>query len=215
MSALYLLQNFFYSLIHPFQANQKARELVYEGEGSSESPVYQPLSLYESLGASWIFVVISGMLKILLINGVILLFLSLKDTSAHGLLDNVYNGDGFTGFYFVIFTTILDVIFYPLVTLFVIQFWEFIFKVFANLAAVEGDIEKKSQSILSVALSSHALQVIPVFGDIAQKCANFIQMYAGLRVQFGFSRSLTLCVLFTPILMMLGLFSVFALLAAL
>lgn len=206
MSALAVLQTYFYYLIHPFKTHQALKS----GEAASSGIL--ALSVYESLGASWVFIVISGMLRIVLINGLILLFVDMLEP-ASGLISKFYDGDKFAGFYFVILTTILDVIFFPLITLFVIQFWEFVLKAFARLAGAAGDVEGKIASILSVSLSSHILQVVPVFGDMAQKAALFAQMYAGIREQLEFSRSLTLCVLFTPVLVLLFLATLIMLLA--
>ena len=207
MSVLQVLKSYFFYLIHPFKIHRILKS------ASGEEGIIS-LSVYESLGTSWIFIVISGMLRIVLINALIVLFMGVMDP-ASDFVDQFYDGDRFTGFYFLILSTILDVIFFPLITLFVIQFWEFTLKVFAGLAGVEGDVEEKSRMILSVALSSHALQVAPIFGDMAQKFAHFVQMYAGIRVQFGFSRSLTLCVLMTPLLLILLFVSVLVFLSLL
>src|SRR5690554_5970741 len=145
------------------------------------------------------FIVISAMLRIILLNILVIFFVKTVSPFSE-VIENYYDGDRFIGFYFIILTTFLDVIFFPLITLFVIQFWEFVLKTFARLAGVEGDVEGKVRSILAVALSSHILQVVPVLGDAAQKFAHFIQMYGGIREQLGFSRALTLCALFTPVL---------------
>lgn len=214
MSALQVLQTYFFYLIHPFRTHRILRERGDLVAARDEEFPLLSLSVYESLGASWVFIVISGMLKIIIINGLIYLFMGVMDP-ATGFLTHFYDGDRFIGFYFVILTTILDVIFFPLITLFVIQFWEFVLRAYANLAGVEGDIEEKSKAILSVALSSHILQVAPIVGDMAQKFAHFIQMYAGIREQLGFSRSLTFCVLLTPVLIILFFVSLIVMLAAL
>lgn len=201
------LRSYFFYLAHPF----KTHRILSEGE--NEEGIKQ-LGIYESLGVSWIFIVISGMLRILMVNALIAMFLSVMDP-ASDLLTRFYDGDRFTGFYFLVLSTILDVIFFPLITLFVIQFWEFVIKSFANLAGVEGDIEAKTKAVVSVSLSSHILVIAPIIGDLAQKIANFTQMYAGLRERLGFSRSLSVCVLMTPVLIFMTLLSAMMILAAL
>ena len=160
------------------------------------------LSLYESLGASWVFVVINGIFRIFLINLVLLAFTHFAGDEM-SFLSSMTNEEGLLGYYFLILSTVLDVIFYPLVTMFIIQFWEFVLKSYASLAGVQGDVDKKTKTILSVALSSHILLIVPIFGEFAQKAAHFVQMYAGIREQLEFSRALTFCVLLTPILIFL------------
>ena len=83
------------------------------------------------------------------------------------------------------------------------------------MAGVKGDIDKKAKTILSVSLSSHILLVVPVFGEMAQKAAHFVQMYAGIREQMNFSRSLTFCVLLTPVLFFLFLATLLVLIISL
>ena len=209
-ASLQILKTYFYYLIHPFKSHRLLKEAAARGE---EGEILS-LSLYESLGASWMFIVIGAMARIILLNGVILLFLNMLDP-ASGLLSKFYDGDKFTGFYFLVLSAVLDVVFFPLVTLFIVQFWEFVLKTFAKMAGLGENADEKARTVLSVALSSHVLQVIPVFGDMAQKLALFVQMYAGAREQLGFSRSLTLCALFTPVLLLLFFLSLIVLLSAL
>ncbi|MCO4752848.1 MAG: hypothetical protein KC478_00130 [Bacteriovoracaceae bacterium] len=190
-----VFHNYFYYLVHPFKTHQ----LLIGGDQDSG---VKPLGLYESLGVSWVFVVVAGLVRIVLINLVIFMFLGMIDPE-NAFLGGIIDGNSFTGFYFLILTSILDVIFYPLVTMFIIQFWEFVLKSYASLAGVQGDVDKKTKTILSVALSSHILLIVPIFGEFAQKAAHFVQMYAGIREQLEFSRALTFCVLLTPILIFL------------
>ena len=195
MKLIDIFYNYLYYLIHPFQAHKE----IASGDGKVKA-----LGLYESLGVSWVFVVVAGLIRIVLINLVIFMFLNMLDPG-NGLLEGVIDNRGFTGFYFLILTSVLDVVFYPLITMFILQFWEFVIKSYASLAGVKGDIDQKAKTILSVSLSSHILLIVPVFGEMAQKTANFIQMYAGIREQMQFSRSLTFCVLLTTVLFFLFL----------
>lgn len=202
MTSLNILQTYFFYLVHPF----KTHRLLKRGETEAGRSYPIALGVYESLATSWIFIVISAMLRIILLNVLIIFFIKTFNPFS-GVIENYYDGDRFIAFYFIILTTFLDVIFFPLITLFVVQFWEFVLKGFAKLAGVEGNVEEKVRAILAVALSSHILQIVPVLGDVAQKFAHFVQMYGGIREQLGFSRSLTLCALFTPVLIFMMFFS--------
>jgi hypothetical protein len=189
-------------LVHPFRSH----DYITEKEELEFLP--KKLSVYESLGASWVFIVFNGLIRIWLINMVIYTFYGLTDPS-DGLISQFYDGDGFTGFYFLILSTILDVIFYPLFTLFLIQFWEFVIRGFGKLLEVEGDLGEKAHDIMAVALSSHVLMIVPIFGNFAQKFASLVLMYAGLRKQLNASPAICVCIMLTPILIFLGMASMF------
>ncbi|MBC76544.1 MAG: hypothetical protein CME64_11075 [Halobacteriovoraceae bacterium] len=205
MKLIDIFYNYLHYLIHPFQSHKE----IASGEGKIKA-----LGLYESLGVSWVFVVVAGLIRIVLINLVIFMFLNMFDPG-NGILEGMMENRGFTGFYFLILTSVLDVVFYPLITMFILQFWEFVLKSYASMAGVKGDVDKKTKTILSVSLSSHILLVVPVFGEMAQKTAHFIQMYAGIREQMNFSRSLTFCVLLTPVLFFLFLATLMVLIISL
>ena len=161
------------------------------------------ISLYESLGISWLLIILSSFFKLVIITFFISVFLDIT-SEANGIVESLYSGDRFVGFYFVILSTILDAVFFPLITLFVIQFWDLVIKFFANICDVEGDIDKKSKDILSVALSANMFKLIPIIGEIFTRLAQMIQMYAGLRRQLNFSVGASICVLMTPYLFLAG-----------
>lgn len=202
-----LFQNYAYCLIHPFRTH----ELFLSNEEDDNGFKPHILGIYESLGASWVFVVISGIFRIALLNLVLFTFINFlaSDESSFSLISNE---DGSLGFYFLLFQTILDVIFYPLVMLFLIQFWEFTIKLFGKALGSDENLDEKVKNIMSVALSSSILSIIPIFGGMAQKLASLILMYAGLRKQLNASVALSFCIMMMPVLMFLGLTSLIVLL---
>lgn len=203
-----VIYSYFLYLTHPFKTHDMfMKPYLYE----EKEYIPQKLTIYESLGTSWIFVVINGVFRIFIVNLLILGFIKLMNPT-EGIFLDLYDGDKFIGFYFLVLSTILDVIFYPLFGLFLIQFWEFVIKMMSKILPVEGDVDEKAKMILSVSLSSHILMIVPIFGDMAQKLANFILMYAGLRKQLNYSPSVCLCILFSPLLILLGFFSLIMLL---
>jgi hypothetical protein len=197
-----LFLNYTYCLIHPF----KTHELYLSNEEDANGFKPHILGIYESLGASWIFVVLSGIFRIALLNLVLFMFIHLFSTSDSSF-NLISSEDGYLGFYFLLFQTILDVIFYPLAMLFLIQFWEFTIKLFGKAIGSDEDLDEKVKNIMSVALSSSILSIIPIFGGMAQKFASLILMYAGLRKQLNISVSLSLCIMMMPIVMFLGITS--------
>ena len=202
MKLIDYFQSYIHYLIHPFKTHD-----AFMGKETGLSYTPAKMSVYESLGASWIFVVFNGIVRIFLVNFVIFAFLKISDSGA-GIFSSLSNEDGFIGFYFLILSTILDVIFYPLFTLFLIQFWEFIIKLFAKGLGHDDDLDEKARSIMTVALSSHIFVMVPVLGGMAQKFAAMILMYAGLRRQLNASAALSVCIMLFPVLLMLMIFSV-------
>ena len=202
-------QTYFYYLIHPFKTHD-----AFMGKSTGLSYTPMKLSVYESLGASWMFVVVNGIIRIFLVNFVLYAFLKVSGTEL-GLLSSLTNEDGMLGFYFLILSTILDVIFYPLFTLFLIQFWEFVIRLFARFLGEQENIDDKARSIMTVALSSHIFSVVPILGSMAQKFAAVVLMYAGLRKQLNASAALSVCIMMFPVLLMFAFFSLIMLIVAL
>lgn len=202
MNATYdILYSYLMYLIHPFKSHE-----VLNGSNRDDDLGISKISLYEALGTSWIFVVFNGLLRILMINFVIWIFYRFT-ANEDGLLFQLVQSENTTGFYFLILSTILDIIFYPLLTLILVHFWEFIVRIYARLLGFEGDVGQKARDVLTVSLSSNVLMVIPIIGDFAQKLVAIFLMFVGLRKQFGMSMSIGVCILLTPFVMMLGLFS--------
>jgi hypothetical protein len=209
MQLIDYFQSYIHYLIHPFKTHE-----AFMGKQTDLSFTPKKMSLYESLGASWVFIVFNGIVRILLVNFVLFAFLKISDSGA-GIFSTLSNEDGFLGFYFLILSTILDVIFYPLFTLFIVQFWEFVIKIFGKALGEQENLDEKARDIMTVALSSHIFVIVPVLGSMAQKFAALILMYAGLRKQLNASAGLSVCIMLVPVLMMLMLFSLIMLIVVL
>lgn len=194
-------QSYFHYLIHPFKTHD-----ALMGKETDLTYIPKKLSVYESLGASWIFVVMNGIIRILLVNFVLYAFLTISNTDL-SFFSIIAKEESLLGFYFLILSTILDVIFYPLFMLFLIQFWEFVIRLFARLLGHQENLEDKARSIMTVALSSHIFSVVPILGNMAQKFAALILMYAGLRKQLNASAALSVCIMMFPLFLMLAFFS--------
>lgn len=196
MPVIELLSTFFTYFLHPF----KKHEAIMQGEEKA-------MDLYTSLGLSWIFVVFNGMIRVFFILLIIRAFLAFENDSNNVLSQLLFEKGEYTGFYFLILTTVLDVIFYPILTLFFIEFWMFIIKFYAKLMG-ESEIDTKATNVMSLSLSSNIMLVIPLFGEIAQKISSMAIIYAGMRKQLNFSTGLCIVVLMTPVLFLLMFLSV-------
>lgn len=199
---------FFMYLIHPLKSHDY---LLDEGE---KNLLPKKLSIYESIGMSWAFIVINGLLKIWLINLVVYSFFRFTELN-DGIIGQFYASDGVFGFYVLIFSAILEVIFFPLFTLIIIQIWEFIIRGYARILELDNEISQKVDDIMSVTLSSNILMIIPIFGGIAQKLTSIYLMYVGLRKQLHLKPMVCICIMLTPYLLLFGLFSFLFLLVAL
>lgn len=193
-------------LIHPYKTHQ---DLL----AGNESRVIR-LSVYESLGASWVFIVLNGIFRMAMINVILITIIGLineSDIDVSMFMDL----SQMPTYSFLVLSAVLDVIFYPIFGFFIIQYWEIIIKFFARLLDCQGDLSQKAQDIISVSMSSQMLKIIPVFGGAISGFANLILMYAGLRTQIQSSPILSFMIIISPLFLFLFLCSFFLLLALL
>jgi hypothetical protein len=205
MAIIDIIFTYIHYLIHPFQTH----ESFLNEDKTGESDVYR-LSVYESLGTSWIFVVINGIFRICILNFVLVFIFDLLNNSEIPLNEFIDLSEIPT-YSFLVLSAVLDVIFYPLFGIFMIQYWEVVIKFFAKLMKTPGDITQKTQDILTVAFSSQILKVVPVVGSGFSSMANLVLMYAGLRMQIKASPALSVIIILTPVITILFALSAFLL----
>lgn len=203
MTILNVFLTYIHYLIHPFQTHEQLL-------ASGEQPSIQRLNAYESLTTSWVFVIINGMARILLLNMVLVMIAGFFEDSNLEMM-GLFDLEDMSSYSFLVLSAVLDIIFYPFFGLFIIQYWEVVIKFFARLIHTQGDIAQKANDIVSVYFASNILRIIPFFGAIAQSMAAIVLMYAGLRVQLKASPALSFCIIFSPIVLMMIIGSVFML----
>lgn len=199
-----LLYTYYYALIHPFKTY---REL-------EENPDRPYLSIFESLSLSWLLVVFNALIRLIFINFVLQTFVSISAGDS-GVWQELVGKTGFNGHYFLILSIVWDIFLFPIITFIVLQLWIFLFKFFAVLMNVEGDIDKKSQDIVSVSMSSYGLYAIPFLGDMLQKFFQYFLMFTGLKREFKLSGLESALILLTPLFFLIGLSMIFGLLVTL
>ncbi|MBD67018.1 MAG: hypothetical protein CME62_17585 [Halobacteriovoraceae bacterium] len=195
---------YIYYLIHPFKTHEQFVN------PDVEKPLLK-LTAYESLSTSWVFVIINGIARIALLNLVLVMISNMIADSNLELLGLV-NIDEMSNYSFLILSAVLDIIFFPLFGLFIIQYWEIVIKFFGKLIQTPGDLAGKANEIISVYYASHIFKIIPFFGAFAQSISSIVLMYAGLRVQLKASPALCFCIIFSPVFIGIALISVFMLL---
>lgn len=170
-------------------------------------------ALAESIGLSWVMAIIQGLGKIALAS-VILKFLiefQLEQGWDFALVDSEAE---LLPYYFLVLSTALDLVFFPVLTLVVTQFWNVVISGFGRLLEIEKEERMRiADQVTVVALSSNFFLVLPILGVFLQKIAWFILMYKGLRKNLGASRSLSVIILFTPTIVMVMIVSLIVLAA--
>ena len=193
--------SFIHYLIHPFKTHDS---FLHPDRVEGYRPV--KLSAYESLSFSWVFIILNGIFKVLTLNSVAFLLLNLL-SDPDLIISQFIDVSQFPIFHFMLLSIVLDIIFYPLFGIIIIQYWEFVFKFFGYLLEVGDDATDRAHSILAVYFSSSIFKIIPILGQPLHSLSSMVLMYAGLRKQLGASPILSICIIFTPFLMMLMFFS--------
>lgn len=154
------------------------------------------------IGISWSFAILQGLSRLVLANMMMHLFIHFQNANDffYALVDVQ---DGLFPYYFLIMTTALDLVFFPIVTLIKTELWNFVLKFYANRLKVEGERDELVRDMTSVALSSNFFLVVPIIGVVFQQLSWMILLYIGCRHHLGATRSLAFLILMTPTVVML------------
>ncbi len=211
MSAMFLWKNFtdlfetyLMTLVHPFRIHQQYRHQL--PLPNQEGHLYEPLSLAESVGISWVFAIIRGLFKIVIINFILQSFLAMQSPE-FSILQDLVQTSGFSTYYFLLFSAALDIIFFPVGAILITQLWTWVIKTYAKWLNPELPGEEIAHQISVGALSSNLFNIIPFMGDVIQFFLYLFLLYAGLRANLGTSRSLAMVILLTPTILFLMTFS--------
>lgn len=201
-----LFETYLMVLVHPFRIHQQFRYNL--PIPNQEGHQYPPLSLAESLGISWVFALVQGLSKILILNFFLQTFLTLQ-SEQFPIIQEMIKSSGLSTYYFLLFSAALDVIFFPIMILAVTEMWAWVIRLYSNWLDPEAPKEIIADQITTHALSSCLFSIIPVIGGVIQFCSYFFLLYAGLRFNLGASRSLAWVILLTPAVIGLMTFSLF------
>lgn len=167
------------------------------------------LSLTDAIGFSWMASAVSACLKVFFLAFALAWFRYSSSTeqwqSWLGNLDLSHSTA-----LLAIGSLTLDLVFFPFLTLVVSKFWQFIMEAYGKLVGEfsSEEVQSRASSIVIAGLSSNLFLIIPFIGEFIQKLWFLGQIFVGLRLQFHFSRALSLCVVATPILILLILTSI-------
>ncbi len=199
-----LFETYFMVLVHPFRIHYQFRHQIalpgFVGQ------IFEPLKLSEAVSISWFFAMLRGLFKILILNFFLQSFLEMQSED-YPLLQEIVLSSGLSTYYFLLFSAALDIIFFPIATLVITEFWAWVIRSYSKWLNPEAPHEEIADQITTHALSSNLFQIVPVLGDIIQPMLYLFLIYAGLRTNLGASRSLAMVIISTPtvlLLMLLG-----------
>lgn len=200
-----ILETYFTVLIHPFKVHGQFR---FQMSSNSEYSL-KPLSLSEAIGVSWIFNILRGFLKIILLNYfIVTIGNTFSAIELGGLFSNSMSG----GYSFFVISSALDILFFPIAAIIINSYWAWIIRLFIKWLNPDLDREKIADQITTHALSSHVLGIIPFIGELFQALTYYFLLYVGLRANLGASHSFTMVVLASPFLLILMFISLVSLL---
>ena len=197
-SILDLLETYLMVLIHPFRIHQQFRyQVALPGH---ENHFFLPLKLSEALGISWVFAIIRGLAKLVLMNFFLQSFINMQSDS-FPILQDLIISSGFSTYYFLLFSASLDIIFFPITALIMTEVWSWMIRLYSKWLNPDLPHEEIADQISTHALSSNLFSIIPFLGDLIQSGLYYFLLYAGLRSNLGASRSLAWVILLTPTLL--------------
>jgi hypothetical protein len=200
-----LFETYLITLVHPFRIHHQFRHHVPLGPNE----VYEPLTLAEALGISWIFAIVRGLFKLLVLNYFLQVFLSMH-TPEFRVLQELVQSSGFSTYYFLLFSASLDIIFFPIGAIIITEVWAWVIRLYARFLDPDLPAQEIADQITTHALSSHLFTIIPFLGDVIQAFLYLFLIYAGLRSNLSASRSLSIVILLTPTVIAFMLFSLLA-----
>lgn len=192
-------------LVHPFRIHQQFRYKL--PLPNHDGYLYEPLTLAESLGISWLFAILRGLGRIIVLNFFLQSFLNMQ-SEKFPFLQEMLKNSGASSYYFFLFSAALDIIFFPIGTIVMTEVWAWIIRKYAGWLNPELPHDDIADQITTHALSSNLFSIIPFIGDVIQSLLYYFLLYAGLRSNLGASRSLAWVILLTPTMILLMTFSI-------
>ncbi len=199
-----MIETYIMVLVHPFRIHQQFRfQLPIPNH---DGHIYQPLTLAESLGISWIFAIIRGLGKIIILNFFLQSFLNMQSDN-YPFLQELLVSSGSSTYYFLLFSAALDIIFFPVAAIVMTELWAWVIRKYAQALNPDLPADEIADQITTHSLSSNLFTIIPFIGDLIQTFLYYFLLYAGIRSNLGASRSLTWVILLTPTIFFLMLLS--------
>ncbi len=200
MSGIYqLVETYLFVLVHPYRIHHSIRHhLGFPGDANFNP---SPLTLAEAISISWLFSIIKGFGKLIILN-FFLQTLWTFNSEELSFLSPVFESAGLSAYYFFLFSILLDVIFFPVVAMVKTEIWSFIIRFYARILNPELPRELIADQVTTHALSSNLFVMIPIFGDLVQFALYYFLLYSGLRANLGATRGLSFVILLSPFVLL-------------
>lgn len=199
-----LLETYFMVLVHPFRIHQQFRHnLPLPNHGGH---IYRPLSLAESISVSWLFAILRGLGKLIILNFFLASFLKMQ-SEKFPFLQQLFESSGSSTYYFLLFSAALDIVFFPVASIIMTEVWAWVIRRYSIWLNPDLPEEEIADQITTHALSSSLFMIIPFIGDFLQSLLYYFLLYAGLRSNLGATRSLSWVILLTPTVAAVMIFS--------
>ena len=202
-----MIETYLMVLVHPFRIHQQFRYKL--ALPRHEGHLHEPLTLAESIGISWIFALLRGLGKVIILNFFLHSFMNMQSEN-FPFLQDLLKSSGSSTYYFLLFSAALDIIFFPIGAIILTEVWAWVIRRYSLWLNPELPAEEISDQITTHALSSNLFMIIPFVGDLIQSLLYYFLLYAGLRSNLGASRSLAWVILLTPTILGLMVLSLFA-----
>ena len=202
-----MLETYLMVLVHPFRIHQQFRHAL--PIPNHDGYLYGPLTLAESLGISWVFAILRGLMKLIIMNFFLQTFIQMQSDN-FPVLQEILLSSGTSTYYFLLFSAALDIIFFPVATIVTTEVWAWVIRKYAGWLNENLPADEIADQITTHALSSNLFAIIPFIGDLIQSGLYYFLLYAGIRSNLGASRSLTWVILLTPTMILVMTLSLMA-----
>ncbi len=118
---------------------------------------------------------------------------------------------------YMLYTTLLWVVFFPLGAWVTMKFWSLLLGFFAKLFMVEEEhLGEVCDEVARSTLVSNFFLILPIIGDLLKQVSSWVYLYAGCRANLGLSRMQSMIIIVSPLILtstlMVFMFAYFALL---
>lgn len=204
-----LFETYLNYLLHPFRTQEF---LESKSRGEAQPWVYgrEPvaLSLWESIGVSWMFAIVNGIFSLFFwISGKHLI--TALQAGAPKILSEIPLGKQLahaSAHFWLIFVG--SVLFFPLTRYINIAIWKFLIQISNRCFGIEAKKDDRIEEILIGSNSSYMIYPLPIFGGLLQRISEILLLFAGLTKRLNMTTLQAVLVMFMPAL--LGFIMVFS-----
>ncbi|MDA8791959.1 hypothetical protein N9N67_01865 [Bacteriovoracaceae bacterium] len=198
-SFYHICSTYLLAFLHPIRIHDY---YLYNIPLPGNNPYPEKLDLSSSLMCSWFCVFFGNILNLFI---TVIFYFNLIDQGVLSYFSLMGLDESYLvrGLYFVTFSSLVDVIFFPLFNYLYIEFYTFILKFFAEVLGDVKNKDEKINDIINTHFSSYLLGIIPVLGKTLYTLYSAVLIYIGIRKQFKAGRLVSFFILFFPVILVI------------